>query len=81
VSYALAFSLQLRKKHGKLSVRVAARTSQADTIQYKNNVQYNTQNKNSTTKYYNVTEHRIHNIEYTTEKTEYTTDIIKTTKG
>jgi hypothetical protein len=30
-----AFALQLRKNHGKTSVRVAARTSQADTVQYK----------------------------------------------
>jgi uncharacterized lipoprotein YbaY len=55
-SYALAFDLQLRKKHGKTSVRVAARTSQTDTIQYTNNEQYKTQKKNSNTKYYNVTE-------------------------
>jgi hypothetical protein len=40
-SYTLAFALQLRKKHGKPSVRVA---------QYKNNEQYNTQKKNSYTK-------------------------------
>jgi hypothetical protein len=33
-SYTLAFALELRKKHGKTSVRVAARTSQADTVQY-----------------------------------------------
>jgi hypothetical protein len=44
-SYTLAFALQLRKKHGKPSVRVEARTSQADTVQYKNNEQYNTQKK------------------------------------
>jgi hypothetical protein len=31
-----------RKKHGKPSVRVAARTSQVDTVQYKKNEQYNT---------------------------------------
>jgi hypothetical protein len=37
----------LRKKHGKTSVRVAARTAQADTVQYKNNEQYKTQKKNS----------------------------------
>jgi hypothetical protein len=42
--------------HGKPAVRVAARTSQADTVQYKNNEQYNTQKKNSNTEYYNVTE-------------------------
>jgi hypothetical protein len=42
-SYTLAFALQLKKK--KASVRVAARTSQADTVQYKNNEQYNTQEK------------------------------------
>jgi hypothetical protein len=35
-SYNLAFVLQLRKKHGKNSVRVA---------QYNNNEEYNTQNK------------------------------------
>jgi hypothetical protein len=45
--YTLAFALQLRKKHGKTSVRVAARTSQADsTVQHKKNEQYNTQKKN-----------------------------------
>jgi hypothetical protein len=33
--------------YGKTSVRVAAHTSQADTVQYKNNEQYNTQKKNS----------------------------------
>jgi hypothetical protein len=38
-SYTLAFALQLRKKHGKTSVRVAARTSQADTVKYTNNEQ------------------------------------------
>jgi hypothetical protein len=37
------------EKHRKLSVRVAARTSQADTVQYQNNEQYNTQNKRSNT--------------------------------
>jgi hypothetical protein len=37
------------KKHVKTSVMVAARTSQADTVQYKNNEQYNTQKKNSNT--------------------------------
>jgi hypothetical protein len=45
--YTLVFALQLKKKHGKPSVRAAARTSQADTVQYKNNEQYNTQKKNS----------------------------------
>jgi hypothetical protein len=59
-SYILAFALQLRKKHGKPSVRVAARTSQADTVQFQNYEQYNTQKKNSNTEYYNVTEHWIH---------------------
>jgi hypothetical protein len=48
-SYNPAFALQLRKKHGKTSVRVAARTSQADTVHYKKNKQYNTQKKNSNT--------------------------------
>jgi N-acetylmuramoyl-L-alanine amidase len=43
--YTLAFALQLRKKLGKTSVRVAARASQADAVQYKNNEQYNTQRK------------------------------------
>jgi hypothetical protein len=36
VSNTLAFALQLRKKHGKTSVKVA---------KYKNNEQYNTQKK------------------------------------
>jgi hypothetical protein len=48
--------LPLRKKHGKSSVSVAARTSQADTVQYKKNEQYNTQKKNSNTEQYGVTE-------------------------
>jgi hypothetical protein len=39
----------MRKKHGKTSVRVAAPASQADTVQYKNNEQYNTHKKNSNT--------------------------------
>jgi hypothetical protein len=56
VSYSLAFALQLRKKHGKPSARVAARTTQADTVQYKKNGQYNTQKKNSNTEQYDVTE-------------------------
>jgi hypothetical protein len=43
-SYTLTFALQLRNKNG---IRVAARTSQADTVQYKKNEQYNTQKKNS----------------------------------
>jgi hypothetical protein len=55
-SYTLALALQLRKKHGKTSVRVAARTSQADTVQYKNNEQYNTQKEKNNTEYYDVTE-------------------------
>jgi tRNA A37 threonylcarbamoyladenosine modification protein TsaB len=48
-SHTLAFALQLRKKHGKTSVRVAARTEQADTIQYKSNENYNTEKSNSNT--------------------------------
>jgi hypothetical protein len=39
----------MRKKHGKTSVRVAARTSQADTVQYKKSEQYNTQKKMTAT--------------------------------
>jgi hypothetical protein len=61
--YKLVFALQLRKKHGKTSIRVAVRTSQADTVQYKNNEYYNTQ-KNCNTEQYNVTEqHRILNTQ------------------
>jgi hypothetical protein len=52
----IPWHLPLRKKHGKTSVRVAARTTQADTVQYKNNERYNTQTKNSNTKQYDVTE-------------------------
>jgi hypothetical protein len=44
-SYTQAFALQLRKKHGKTSVRVASRTSQTDTVQYTNNEKYKTQKK------------------------------------
>jgi hypothetical protein len=65
-SYALAFALQLRKKHGKTSVRVAARTSQADTVQYTNNEQYSKQKKRvtqSSTMSQNNNEHRKHNRE------------------
>jgi hypothetical protein len=53
-SYTLAFALQLRKKHGKTSLRVAARTSQTDTVKYSKNEQYKSQKKNSNTKYYNT---------------------------
>jgi hypothetical protein len=35
--------------HRKTSIRVVARTTQADTVQYKNNEQYNTQKKNGNT--------------------------------
>jgi hypothetical protein len=55
-SYTLAFALQLRKKHGKPPSWVAAPTSQADTVQYKNNKQDNTQKKNSNREYYNDAE-------------------------
>jgi hypothetical protein len=55
-SYSLAFALQLREKHGNPSVRVAARTAQADTVQYRNCEQYNTQTDNSNTKQYDDTE-------------------------
>jgi hypothetical protein len=50
--------LTTEEKHRKTSVRVAARTSQADTVQYKNNEQYNTQKKNTSSnkQYYKVTE-------------------------
>jgi hypothetical protein len=34
------------KKQGKTSFRVAAHTSQADTVKYKKNEQYNTHKKN-----------------------------------
>jgi hypothetical protein len=44
------------EKHRETSVRVAAHTSQADTVQYKNNEQYNTQKENSNKEQYNVTE-------------------------
>jgi hypothetical protein len=37
----------LTTEHGKTSVRVAAHISQADTVQYKNNEQYNTQKRNN----------------------------------
>jgi hypothetical protein len=65
MSYTLAFALQLRKKHGKTSVRVASCTSQT---------QYNTRTMNSTkhrrkivtqsiTMSQNNKERRIHNRE------------------
>jgi hypothetical protein len=63
-SYTLAFALELTKKQGKPSVRVAARTSQADTVQYKNNGQYNTQIKTAT-----QSSTMSQNTEYTTERT------------
>jgi hypothetical protein len=46
----------MRKKHRKTSVRVAAHTSQSDTVQYKKKEYYNTQKKNSNTEQYDVTE-------------------------
>jgi hypothetical protein len=64
----LAFALQLRKKHAETSVRVEALTTQADTVQYKNNEQYNTQNKRltqSSTMSQNNKKQRIRNIENT----------------
>jgi hypothetical protein len=61
------------EKHGKTSVRVAARTSQADTVQYKNNEQYNAQKKKGNTRV--VQRHRtLKNTEYTTQETKYTTE-------
>jgi hypothetical protein len=48
---------KLRKKYGKTSAKVAARTTQADTVQYKKNEQYNTQKKNSNTEQCDVIEH------------------------
>jgi hypothetical protein len=39
--------LTTEEKHGKTSVKEKVRTSQADTVQHKNNGQYNTQKKNS----------------------------------
>jgi hypothetical protein len=64
-SYTLAFALQLRKKHGKTSVRLA---------QYKNNEQAQYKN-NGLTKHRRktVTQHiTIKNAEYTTEKMSIT---------
>jgi hypothetical protein len=52
----LGIWLTTEEKDGKTSVRVAARTSQADTVKYKKNEQYNTHTKNSNKEYYNVTE-------------------------
>jgi hypothetical protein len=63
----LAFALQLRNKQGKTSVRVAARTSQADTVQYKNNEQYDTQKKNRNTEQYGVTQYRTLNTQHRTQ--------------
>jgi hypothetical protein len=48
-SYVLNFAIKLKKKHGKSSVGVSATTTQADTVQYKNNEQYNTHKINSNT--------------------------------
>jgi uncharacterized protein YlxW (UPF0749 family) len=63
-SYTLAFALKLRKNHGKPSVKAAARTTQADAVQYKNNEQYNTQKKNSNTEQCNAT------AQYRTQNTQ-----------
>jgi hypothetical protein len=61
-SYALAFALQLRKTHGKTSVRVA---------QYKNNEQAQYKNNGLTIhRRKTVTQHR------TTKNTEYTIENI-----
>jgi hypothetical protein len=48
--------LTTEEKERKTSDGVAACTSQADTVQFKKNEQYNIQKKNSNTEYYNVTE-------------------------
>jgi hypothetical protein len=56
----------MRKMHGKTSVRVAAHTSPADTVKYKNNEQYSTQKKSvtqNTTMLQNNKKHRTHNRE------------------
>jgi hypothetical protein len=53
----LGICLTTEEKARKTSAGVAARTTQADTVQYKNNEQYNTQKKNSNTEQYDVTEH------------------------
>jgi hypothetical protein len=50
-NYTLTFALQLRRKHGKTSVRVAARTSQTHTVQYKYNERKNTQKESSNKNY------------------------------
>jgi hypothetical protein len=42
-------SLTTEEEAHKISVRVAARTSPADTVKYRNNEQYNTQKTNSNT--------------------------------
>jgi hypothetical protein len=60
-----AICLTTEKKHGRTSVRMAARTSQADTVQYKKNEQYHTLKKTvtqSSTMSQNNKEHRIHNF-------------------
>jgi hypothetical protein len=49
-------ALQVGKKHGNPSVKVALRTSQADTLQYKNNEQYNAQKIKVNTEQYDITE-------------------------
>jgi hypothetical protein len=57
--------LTTKEKSQKTSVKVAAHTSQADTVQYKKNEKYNTQKKSSNTEQYNVTEqYRTLNIQH-----------------
>jgi hypothetical protein len=46
----------ITQEKARKNLRLAARTSQADTVQYKNNEQYNTQKKNSNTEQYKVIE-------------------------
>jgi hypothetical protein len=52
----LGICLTTEEKHGKTSARVVSRATQADTVQYQNNEQYNAQKKNNNTEQYDVTE-------------------------
>jgi sialic acid synthase SpsE len=68
-SYTLAFALQLRKKQGKASVRVAARTSQADTVKS----QADTVQSQADTVHHKQTQYNHKQTQYNHKQTQYNT--------
>src|SRR5215510_7029092 len=65
-SYTLAFALQLRKRHGKTSIRVAQYKNNKQA-QYKNNEQAQYKN-NEQAQYKNMKKHNTRTMYYTTKQ-------------